>query len=121
MTTKTPTPAETEGVFARIKKAAARIGRPLVEKALYLYFALKNPKTPAWAKRVIYGALAYLVLPVDAIPDLLPGVGFTDDLSVITAALATVSLYINADVKAQAQEKVKKWFDTDKPSITDVK
>lgn len=116
-----PTAAETEGVFTRLKKLATRIGRPLIEKALYLYFALKNPKTPAWAKRVIYGALAYLVLPVDAIPDLLPGVGFTDDLSVITAALATVSLYINADVKAQAQEKVKKWFDTEKNSLTDVK
>lgn len=117
MTTST----ETEGVFTRLKSAATRIGKPLVEKALYLYFALKNPKTPAWAKKVIYGALAYLVLPVDAIPDLLPGIGFTDDLSVITAALATVSLYITADVKAQAKEKVNKWFNTDKPSITDVK
>lgn len=115
------TQAETEGVFTRLKKTATRIGKPLVEKALYLYFALKNPKTPAWAKRVIYGALAYLVLPVDAIPDLLPGIGFTDDLSVITAALATVSLYITADVKAQAQEKVNKWFNTNKTDLTDVK
>lgn len=112
---------ETEGVFARLKSTSIRIGKPLVEKALYLYFALKNPKTPAWAKKIIYGALAYLVLPVDAIPDLLPGVGFTDDLSVITAALATVSLYITADVKAQAEEKVNKWFNTDKPNMTDVK
>ncbi|WP_245587006.1 MULTISPECIES: YkvA family protein [Pelistega] len=101
--------------MGQLSKLAKRLGEPLLEKALYLYYGLKNPSTPKWARKVIYGALAYLVLPVDAIPDLLPGVGFTDDLSVIAAALATVSYYITPEVKAQAKEKMAKWFSKKQP------
>ena len=59
---------------------------------------------------MIYGALAYLVLPTDAIPDVLPAVGFTDDFTVIAAALATVSYYITPEIKEQARVKLVKWF-----------
>ncbi|MDY0273213.1 MAG: YkvA family protein [Advenella sp.] len=99
------------GIISKIARLAKQAGRPVIEKALFLFFAVHNPKTPAWAKRVIYGALAYLVLPVDAIPDLMPIAGFTDDLGIITAALATVSLYITADVKQQARQTLDKWFE----------
>ena len=101
---------ESAGLFSKITKIASKAGRPLIEKALYLFYAVQHPKTPAWARRVIYGALAYLVLPTDAIPDVLPAVGFTDDLTVIAAALATVSYYITPEIKQQAQGKLAKWF-----------
>ena len=101
---------EPTGLFGKITKIASKAGRPLIEKALYLFYAVQHPKTPAWARRVIYGALAYLVLPTDAIPDVLPAVGFTDDLTVIAAALATVSYYITPEIKQQAQDKLAKWF-----------
>lgn len=99
------------GVISKMARLAKKAGRPVIEKALFLFFAVHNPKTPAWAKRVIYGALAYLVLPVDTIPDLMPIAGFTDDLGIITAALATVSLYITAEVKQQARQTLDKWFE----------
>ena len=99
------------GVISKMARLAKKAGRPVIEKALFLFFAVQNPKTPAWAKRVIYGALAYLVLPVDAIPDLMTIAGFTDDLGIITAALATVSLYITAEVKQQARQTLDKWFE----------
>lgn len=98
------------GLFTKMAKLAGKAGRPLIEKALYLFFAVQHPKTPAWARRVIYGALAYLVLPTDAIPDVLPAVGFTDDFTVIAAALATVSYYITPEIKEQARAKLLKWF-----------
>lgn len=98
------------GLLGKITKIAAKAGRPLIEKALYMFYAVQHPKTPAWARRVIYGALAYLVLPTDAIPDVLPAVGFTDDLTVIAAALATVSYYITPEIKEQAKTKLAKWF-----------
>lgn len=61
------------------------------------------------------GALAYLLLPTDGIPDFLPVIGFTDDIGIIAASLATVAFYINDRVKAQAKEKISDWFGSFSP------
>lgn len=89
---------------------ARKAGRELVERALCLYFAARRPETPAWAKTAIFGALAYFISPIDAIPDLLPFIGFSDDLTVMAAALAMVSMYINEDVKRRARATTEQWF-----------
>ena len=96
--------------WKKLARNAAAAGRGTLEKALYLYYAAQNPGTPAWAKRVIYGALGYFILPLDAIPDLAPLIGYTDDLSVMAAALATVAFYITPQVKAQAHDKLDQWL-----------
>lgn len=93
-----------------LQRIARRAGVGLVRKALQLFYVLRRPDTPVWAKRTVIGALAYLVLPIDAVPDLLPLVGFTDDLTVITAALGTVAFYVNDEVRAAADLKVRSWF-----------
>src|SRR5690606_1095335 len=80
-----------KGFWQKLGPRARSIGRETLEKALYLYYAVQSPLTPKWAKRVIYGALGYFILPLDAIPDLAPVLGYTDDLSVMAAALATVA------------------------------
>lgn len=98
------------GFWRKAKTQASAAGRQTVEKALWLLYAVQNPNTPKWARRVIYGALAYFVMPLDAIPDLLPGVGYTDDIGILTAAIAAVALYINEDVKTQARDKLNQWF-----------
>lgn len=98
------------GLVRKIARVAKRAGRTVIEKALLLYYAVRSPATPAWARRVIYGALAYLVLPLDALPDFIPGVGYTDDLSVLAAALAAVAYYITPEVKQQAEQAAKRWF-----------
>ena len=85
-------------------------GREVVERALQLYYAAQSAETPAWAKTVIYGALGYFITPVDAVPDMTPIVGYTDDLGVLAAAIATVVLYITPEVKQKAKEKMKIWF-----------
>ena len=89
---------------------ARKAGREVVERALRLYYAARRPETPAWAKTAILGALAYFISPIDAIPDLLPFIGFGDDLTVMAAALAMVAVYINDDVKRQARITTEKWF-----------
>ncbi|MEG4391773.1 YkvA family protein [Microcoleus sp. BROC3] len=99
-----------ENFWAKLKNFALTAGREVVEKALILYYATQNPKVPAWAKTVIVGALTYFISPLDAIPDILPGLGYTDDLGLLLAAIATVSVYINADTKEQAKQKMKDWF-----------
>jgi uncharacterized membrane protein YkvA (DUF1232 family)/uncharacterized tellurite resistance protein B-like protein len=99
-----------ENFWTKLKKFALTAGREVVEKALTLYYTAQNPNVPAWAKTVVVGALTYFISPVDAIPDILVGVGFTDDLGVLLAAIATVSIYINAETKEQAQQKLTDWF-----------
>ena len=94
----------------KIKQFALKAGKEVIEKALWLYYAAQQPNTPAWARTVIYGALAYFVLPVDAVPDAIPVAGFTDDLGALAAALGTVSMYVTAQVKTMASEKMREWF-----------
>ncbi|PRD68202.1 hypothetical protein C6P61_12495 [Malikia spinosa] len=94
----------------KVKNFALKAGKEVIEKALWLYYAAQQPNTPVWAKTVIYGALAYFVLPVDAVPDAIPVAGFTDDLGALAAALGTVSMYVTAQVKVMVSEKMREWF-----------
>jgi uncharacterized membrane protein YkvA (DUF1232 family) len=89
-----------------IKKLSIR----LVYSTLLMAFAYLSPKTPSWARRIILGAFAYLVSPIDSIPDLAPFIGFTDDLGVISFGLVTIACYIDADVRSAAREKIKLIF-----------
>ena len=70
---------------------------------------MDNPKTPVWAKTAIIGALGYFISPIDAIPDIMPVVGYTD-VGVLAAATAAVATYIDEDVKKKAKDKMKYWF-----------
>jgi len=94
----------------KLQRNARRAGHPLVEKALQLYYALQSPATPSWARSTIVGALAYFILPTDAVPDILPGIGYTDDLAMIAAALATVQMYITDDIRTAARKQARRWF-----------
>jgi uncharacterized membrane protein YkvA (DUF1232 family) len=99
-----PVPAET--LFHKVAQAARGAGRHVLEKVLWLYYALEAPGTPVWAKTTIVSALAYFVLPADALPDNLPAVGYTDDAGVLAAAVAVVALHIDAEVRRKAQAKL---------------
>ncbi len=84
--------------------------RNLLKKHFGFITQLKIQQTPAWAKSIVYGALGYFILPIDAIPDLAPVIGYTDDLGVLAAAVAAISAYISKDVRAKAEQKMKNWF-----------
>lgn len=86
------------------------IGKELVYKALLLYYVLQRPNIPLWVKTSIIGALSYLISPIDAIIDITPIVGYSDDFAVIAAALAMISLYVNDKVKEKASQKYKELF-----------
>lgn len=97
------------GFWTKITQGFSAAGREVIEKALWLYYAAQRPETPIWAKTVIFGALSYFLMPLDAIPDFLPG-GYVDDLGALSMALGTVAVYINEDVKQQATTKLRTWF-----------
>ena len=98
-----------DAVWGKIKTYAKKAGKGVLEPALKMYFALKDSDTPLWAKSTIVGALGYFISPIDAIPDLIPVLGYTDDVGGLAAALAAVSAYIKEEHKEKAQQMLQKW------------
>ena len=96
----------------KVKKFASKAGSKVIYTALKLYYTLQSPDTPVWAKAAIIGALGYFISPVDAIPDIIPVVGFSDDLGVLALAVTTVATNITPAIKAQAKAKAGEWFGT---------
>jgi uncharacterized membrane protein YkvA (DUF1232 family) len=86
------------GFWPKIRRVASRI--PFAGQALSVWYAARDPETPTTSKGIMLAALAYFVLPVDAIPDVFAGIGFTDDAAVIAALLAT----LGANVKRRHRE-----------------
>jgi uncharacterized membrane protein YkvA (DUF1232 family) len=76
------------GFWPKIRKVASKV--PFAADALSVWWCARDPATPTAAKGMMFAALAYFVLPTDAIPDVLPAIGFTDDAAVIAALLAIV-------------------------------
>ena len=103
-------PVSQQSVWDKITRYASRAGRGVCEKVLWLWYTAQSPTTPKWAKRTAYGALAYFILPFDSVPDFLPVVGFSDDLTALTAALGIIAVYVTDEVKDQASETLKRWF-----------
>jgi uncharacterized membrane protein YkvA (DUF1232 family) len=98
------------GFWKKLRRYALFAGREVVEKALLLYYAMQEENAPAWAKATIAGALGYFIVPLDAIADLTPAVGYADDLGVLALAVAAVATYINENVRQKTADKMRDWF-----------
>lgn len=99
-----------ESFWDKLQKYARSAGIKVIYAGLLLFYALKEPATPGWAKGVILGALGYFISPIDAIMDIVPVAGYTDDLGVLVLALGSVAMFINDNVRSQAREKIMDWF-----------
>jgi uncharacterized membrane protein YkvA (DUF1232 family) len=89
-------------------KVRATIGHiPFAEDALAAYYCAFDRETPLVARATLWGALAYFVLPLDAVPDYLPVLGFADD----AAALATAMRMIASHMKPEHREAAKRKLD----------
>lgn len=102
-----------QSLLSKAHMVATKAGSTAAEQALKLYFMTQDSDTPAWAKASVYGALAYFISPLDAVIDITPVLGYTDDLGVMAAAAAAVAIYIKDEHKQRAKETVKKWLNTD--------
>ncbi|MBP1765330.1 MAG: hypothetical protein H6Q65_2388 [Firmicutes bacterium] len=93
-------------LFDKILLYAKELGAALVYKALQLYYVTRKPDVPVKVKTTIYGALGYLILPLDFVPDLLPVAGYGDDAVAIAFALAVAHMYIDDAVREKAKVKI---------------
>ena len=93
----------------------------MVYAVLLLYYVLRNPNVSTADKSKIYGALGYFILPTDLILDIVPLVGYTDDMAAIMWAIHTVAKNITPEIKEQAKAKLGEWFDNyDEEKIDEV-
>ena len=102
-----------KGFIEKISRIAKRAGVKLVYSALVLFYTLQSSEVPVKDKAIIIGALGYLISPLDVLPDALPIVGLSDDLTVLVYVISKVWGDVPEDVKAKAQEKLADWFDED--------
>ncbi|MCS0497346.1 YkvA family protein [Ancylobacter mangrovi] len=73
------------GFWKKLGSGASRL--PFAEEATAAYYCALDSATPTRVRVLLFGALAYFLLPTDAVPDLFPVLGFTDDAAVIAATL----------------------------------
>lgn len=94
----------------KIRRIASKAGAKVVYYALVLFYTLTDPDTPIKYKTVIAGALGYLILPVDVLPDILPFAGLADDWAALIAAVSYVITVISEENKEKAKAKVRSLF-----------
>jgi uncharacterized membrane protein YkvA (DUF1232 family) len=90
-----------ERFWKKLLRVAGKI--PFAEDLAAAYFCAVDPATPNKVKGVLFAALAYFVLPFDAIPDFLAGIGYTDDAAVLALAIGMVSSHIKPQHKSRAR------------------
>ena len=98
------------GLWDKIRDNVSSIGMKLIYKALQLYYVAQSPDCPMKVKAGIYGALGYLISPIDFIPDVVPVVGYTDDAAAIALALALSQMYLTEEINAKARAKIRDVF-----------
>lgn len=98
------TPARERRFWRLVARLAASL--PFARDLLAGYYCALDRQTPGHVRAVLLGALGYFVLPFDAIPDVIVGLGFTDDASVLAAVVATVGRHIRQDHRDRAEAKL---------------
>jgi uncharacterized membrane protein YkvA (DUF1232 family) len=107
-------PPRERGRFRRVRdrfwpKLRRAIGHiPFAEDVVAAYFCAFDRDTPTKVRLTLLAALAYFILPTDAIPDVLPVIGYTDDASVIAAAIAMVAGNITERHRAAARSALER-------------
>ncbi|NTE87610.1 YkvA family protein [Agrobacterium rubi] len=81
--------------WPKMKRVASKV--PFARDAAAAYYCAMDRDTPFRAKGILLAALGYFILPIDAVPDIFAVVGFTDDIAVLTAALAMIRAHIKME------------------------
>ena len=90
----------------KVLSLAKKAGTKLIYMALLLYYTLKSSHVSNTEKAIICGALGYFILPIDIIPDYIPFIGYTDDLTVMIYAYNRVKSNIDDNIREKAKYKL---------------
>lgn len=96
-------------LFDKIKAMAKKAGVKVVYIVLLLYYSTLDKDLPLNDRLMVIAALGYFILPIDLIPDALPG-GFADDTAALIFVLKQVWNNLTPQTKSKARSRLKEWF-----------
>ena len=79
--------------------------RQLKREVYALYFAVRDPRVPWYAKLLAGGIVAYALTPLDPIPDFIPVLGYLDELLLLPVAILLVRRLIPPAILAECRER----------------
>lgn len=97
-------PSDEPRLWRKLARVAARI--TFADQILAAWYCAADRQTPMHVRGMLLAALAYFILPVDAVPDIVLGIGFTDDAAVIAAVLGALTRHVTAEHQAKASRKL---------------
>ncbi len=97
-------------LWEKLKKFAKAAGAKVVYAVLLLFYVMSDKSVKIKTKLSIAAALGYFIFPADAIFDLTPLIGYSDDLGVLLFALSQVSSNITPETEQKARQKLNEWF-----------
>lgn len=97
-------------LWKKIGEVAKMAGLRVIYYVLLLYYSLQSDTVSLKEKALIIGALGYFILPVDLVPDFIIGLGYGDDAAALVAVVKMLE-NLNDDIKTQAKNKLKTWFE----------
>lgn len=88
--------------WKKVGQVAGKV--PFVDQVVAVWFCARDPATPMKVRAILLGAVAYFVMPFDALPDIVAGLGYADDFAVLSAAIRAVLPHIKDEHRKQARE-----------------
>lgn len=102
---------EENKLLTKLKRVFRRVGEKTAHSVLVLYYLLQSPSVSKNDKVKICGALGYFILPFDLMPDFIPMLGFTDDISALAWAIHSIWKNVTPEMEEQARQKLQLWIE----------
>ncbi|WP_167610182.1 YkvA family protein [Maribellus sediminis] len=99
-----------QSLWDKLKEQAKNAGLKVVYAVLVLFYTMESPDVKTKTKLSIAAALGYFILPTDAIFDLTPIIGYSDDLGVLLFVLTQIGKNVTPEIKEKAKAKLDDWF-----------
>ena len=98
-------------LWDKIKTFALQAGRVATKPILTFYHVMRDGETTTLEKALIYGAIAYIVIPADLLPRKVLGfLGILDDAAVIAYVYKKISNKITAEITNKVEDTLDQWF-----------
>jgi uncharacterized membrane protein YkvA (DUF1232 family) len=92
--------------WAKLRRVIGMV--PFAEDLVAAYYCALDPATPLRVRGMLLAAIAYFILPMDLIPDMIAGLGFADDMALLTAVVGMVASHITPTHRAAAARALDK-------------
>jgi uncharacterized membrane protein YkvA (DUF1232 family) len=102
-----------ESFWRKVENYGRLAGAKALYHALLLWYVATKPGTPLTVKMLIFGGLGYFILPIDAVPDFLAGIGYADDIAILLGIITAYTKYMDDESKAKARAKVREILGND--------